>query len=419
MKKNLNIGIGFVTGRSNVCNIINNYYSYIKNQMNCFSNYNVNIVFYILYDEFYQGTPKEEFYQIKDEVFKAKGIKIRYITPEDIIKEKEKAKKKFKLNNEEVNLIFGNGHAKGRNSLMYFAYNEKMDYLLFWDDDEYPVACVKDSENQVKWVMQNNVAKHIETMMHDNADITIGYHCGYISPIPYMELNDNEEEVISNYIDVIGNELVNWNSIKKIFAENNGVTYANIDLVNGNGKIELKSEDGIRFVAGSTLCINLKHIDKIPAFYNPPQARGEDTFFSMKIDENAKVVRVPCYHFHDGFLKYTSIMKNEFPNELKLIKASENDNIQKRFFKACLGWIKYKPLYTYLLHPDTYREKMDEYKKKMNQCIERINELFVNYDFHKVKDNLEEYDKNVMEHFKQFEKTNLVWDRLKGINKKC
>ena len=30
MKKDLNIGIGFVTGRSNVCSVINSYYSYIN-----------------------------------------------------------------------------------------------------------------------------------------------------------------------------------------------------------------------------------------------------------------------------------------------------------------------------------------------------------------------------------------------------
>ena len=47
---------------------------------------------------------------------------------------------------------------------MYYAYQEKMDYLLFWDDDEYPVACVKKNDEEIEWKMQDNVIKHIEYM---------------------------------------------------------------------------------------------------------------------------------------------------------------------------------------------------------------------------------------------------------------
>ena len=48
MKKDLNIGIGFVTGRSNVCSVINSYYSYIKGQLTNLDR-KVNITFYILF----------------------------------------------------------------------------------------------------------------------------------------------------------------------------------------------------------------------------------------------------------------------------------------------------------------------------------------------------------------------------------
>ena len=51
MKKDLNIGIGFVTGRSNVCSVINSYYSYIKGQLTNLDR-KVNITFYILFDLF-------------------------------------------------------------------------------------------------------------------------------------------------------------------------------------------------------------------------------------------------------------------------------------------------------------------------------------------------------------------------------
>ena len=83
---------------------------------------------------------------------------------------------------------------------------------------------------------------------------------------------------------------------------------------------------------GSTLCINMNHLDKIPAFYNPPEARGEDTFFSTLLDD-AKVLRVPVYHFHDGFLKYPGIMKQKYPVSLRKIKGDESE-IGLRFLRA-------------------------------------------------------------------------------------
>ena len=39
----------------------------------------------------------------------------------------------------------------------------------------------------------------------------------------------------------------------------------------------------MKWVAGSTLCLNLKEPEKIPAFLNPLAARGEDTFFFNEI----------------------------------------------------------------------------------------------------------------------------------------
>ena len=54
-------------------------------------------------------------------------------------------------------------------------------------------------------------------------------------------------------------------------------------------------------------------------------------------------MKIPVYHFHDGFLKYTGIMNNLLPTKLKRIDNDE-ESIGPRFFKASTGWIKYKPL---------------------------------------------------------------------------
>ena len=408
--RNLNIAIGFVTGRPNVCNIINTYYEYVKKQMQSFYKF-TNISFYILYDLDYQDAKKEDFYNLKPEIFEEENIKVKYITPEDVAELKQKMMDKYKLTTENVNAIIGNGHAKGRNTVMYSAYCDNMDYLLFWDDDEYPVACLKNEDGTISWQMQDNVLKHIETMEKYNADVTIGYHCGYISPIPYMNFeNEENEQAINHFIKAISNEIVTWESIKEKYAKSNGVTFAENSILNGE-PYELLNEDGNKFVAGSTLCINLNHIENIPAFYNPVNARGEDTFFSLNLAE-AKVMKVPVYHFHDGFLKYKQIMSNKFPKTLRLIRHSE-DTVEKRFYKACLGWIKYKPLLVYILEKDKYRDIINDVYNRLEKSIPKINSLYPNYDFGQITEALKTYDQNVENDYNSYIEVNNIWNELK------
>ena len=406
----IKVGIGFVTGRSNVCDVINSYYKDILEQIEKTS-YNIKVTFFILYDTTYQGTPKEEFYKINPNVFNK--FNIIYISPEEREEEKKKLEEKNILTYEEAELFFGNGHAKGRNTVLYFALRNKMDYLLFWDDDEYPVACIKE-DDKIIWKKQDNVIKHIEEMEKNNADVTVGYHCGYISPIPYLNVSDNiEEDNIQDFIEAISNELVSYKSINEKFKKDNGVTFAEENLADGQGAYELRGEDGNKFVAGSTLCLNLQHIDKIPAFYNPPSARGEDTFFSMNL-ENSKVIKVPVYHFHDGFLKYTGIIKGRYPKKLRKIKIEE-ENIESRFLKASKGWIKYKPLLMYIQDKENYKENIKEAIEKLEKSVPKINKLFESENFTDLVKDLKEYDKNVEKHYKEYIKTNEIWNKLKNV----
>lgn len=277
MEKEINFGIGLVTGRSNVCDIVNNYYKDMLEQVGRFSE-KVKITIFILFDSSYQQTPREEFYNIKAPVYE--NIKIKYITPEDIKEQIKKLSAKKEIKNEDVEFFLGHGHAKGRNTIMYYAIKYKMDYLLFWDDDEYPVAVLKENGKNV-WLKQDNILKHLEFMKKENADVTIGYHCGYISPIPYIDYTEKfTEKDMKEFIEVISNDIISWESIREKMNNNNGVTYANSEIARGKGEYEIKSDGIGKWVAGSTLCLNLNNREKIPAFYNPPLARGEDTFFS-------------------------------------------------------------------------------------------------------------------------------------------
>lgn len=404
----IRFGLGFVTGRPNVCKVINNTYEQLIDQFKD-TDKKIKLTIFILFDLKYQYTTRVDFYGIIPKVYK--DIKIRYITPEDIEEEKKKLMARNNLTKSDVELFLGHGHAKGRNTLMHYAVKSKMDYLLFWDDDEYPVACIKDEEtNEVIWKEQDNIATHLKYI--NDADVTIGHHCGYISPIPYVELGEDvDQEKFKDYIEALGNDIISWDSIREKFVKNNGITYADPSIANGEGEYEIESDGIAKWVAGSTLCLNLRHLDKIPAFYNPEGARGEDSFFSTKLND-AKVIKVPVYHFHDGFLKYTNITKRKYPKTLRKIKSSE-EQIEQRFLQASRGWIKYKPLFEYISNRAKYEEKMLETYKKLENSIPEINKLFINDEFNVLLEDLREYDANVKKHYNEYIKTNQIWNKLK------
>lgn len=410
MEQVIKFGIGFVTGRPNVCKVINNTYERLINQFKD-SDKKVELTIFILFDLGYQFTTRIDFYGIIPNVYK--DIKVKYITPEDMEEEKKKLIGREILTKQETELFFGHGHAKGRNTLMYYAQKSGMDYLLFWDDDEYPVAVMKDEKtNELTWKEQDNIAMHLKYIQ--DSDITVGYHCGYISPIPYVELNkDIDEELFKQFIEGISNEVVSWESIKQKFKENGGITYADPKIANGEGAYVQKDEGKGNWVVGSTLCLNLNHIDKIPAFYNPEGARGEDTFFSVNL-KNSKIVKVPVYHFHDGFLKYTSVVRQKYPKTLKKIKATDEE-VEQRFLKASRGWIKYKPLLIYVTDPEHYKEKIKDNYEKLEKSIPEINKLFNTDVFDTLLTDLEDYDKNVKKNYNEFISTNEIWNKLKNI----
>ena len=155
------MGIGFVTGRPNACNIINKYYKSILEQAKRY-NENVNITIFILYDIEYQQCVKEEFYKINPNVYK--DLHIKYITPENIEEDKKILRGRYGFTTKQADYMLGYGHAKGRNTLMYYALKRKIDYLIFWDDDEYPVACVKRNDGEIDWIPQDNIIKHLENI---------------------------------------------------------------------------------------------------------------------------------------------------------------------------------------------------------------------------------------------------------------
>lgn len=404
MNKILHFGIGFITGRPNICEIINNTYKFLLKQI---QKKNIELTIFILFDMEFQNAKREEFYRLNPEV--SKNIDIKYITPEDIQNEKEKLIEKSSIKEDEADLFFGYGYGKARNTLMYMAVKNKIDYFLFWDDDEYPVACFKDENGKIEWKMQNNILEHIENMK--NADITLGLRCGYTSPIPYINLDTVEDiSAVEAFINAVKNEFTSWEKVKQFWLSSEGITYADKEVINKRKKLKTNKEV---MLSGSPLCLNLQNVQKMPAFYNPEGARGEDIFFKLALKE-VKVMEIPVYHFHDPFLRYTYILKKQYPDKMEVGKITDKA-VTKRFITASKGWIKYRPLYLYIINKDTYDKEIEQTRKNLEKAIPEMDKIFHTHKFNNLIAELDKYDKNVEKDYEQFLNVNKTWEKLKSI----
>lgn len=236
-----------------------------------------------------------------------------------------------------------------------------------------------------------------------------------INPLPYVQYNDIiTEEIYKQFIEALENEVISWDKVQNMLKNDDGMNYACEEIANHSKKVEEVENIGkTNFVLGSGICLNLTHLDKIPAFYQPPEARGEDTFFSCALAEtNAKVLRVPVYHFHDAYLKFTFLMKDKFPSKLRKITTKDN-GITGRFVRTVTGWTKYKPLLSYILYRQQYANIMEESKRKLKNSAIKVSSAFENCDLTGLEDILNEYDKNVEIHYKEYIETNNVWNKIK------
>lgn len=404
-KKKINIGIGFVTGRKNFKDVVKTYV-YNLYQSENIDHKKIALHIFVAYDLKYSGTKASD-YRILDEEILDLVDSVHYIGESSIVNEAQYLVEKKVVKIKEAKLIFGDGFAKKRNVVLYFAIKNRMDYLIFLDDDEYPIAAVK-TNNHIQWEGQEVLATHIRNM--DQADITHGYHCGYISPIPTIKFDDQfSEDDFRLFIEAISNDIINWDSIKEKM-EAGGVTYADVHIANSKITEYVKKIHGMKFISGANLGVNLKNIDKIFPFYNPPGARGEDTFLSTSIGE-CEVLKVPTYTFHDGFGTCNHLLQGVLPKTLKPIKEDSGKNT-KRFLKASIGWIRYKPLLLYITHEDDYEIKIREMKENLTKVIPKISAYFGNDGFKNILKELDYYDTHVIEHYESFKATGEVWVKI-------
>lgn len=401
----MKVGIGFATGRRSFQKILKSYvYNWQESGLTEKENIRLNL--FVAYDLKYAQTKSIHYTSIKNDVLdliddvhflgsKTIGAEIDSLLRENILSEKE------------ARLFFGSGYAAKRNSVLYMAVKNKIDYLLFLDDDEYPMAVTKTRSTAV-WGGQQVLLSHLESIK--NADITNGHHCGYISPIPYMEFNKTLTETdFRLFIEAISNDIINWDTIRSIM-NNGGVTYADTKILVSEAVEEVEEINHTKFISGANLCINLTQPDRVYPFYNPPGARGEDTFLSTCLSQR-KVLRVPCYAFHDGFSTYHHLMDGVLPISLKHVNA-DSPHVIERFYRACIGWIRYKPLLLYITQPNLYESKINEMRSRLSVVLPKLCAYFDKPEFMNISNELTRYDRNVKQHYAQFLETQQIWNKI-------
>ncbi|MEG1525307.1 MAG: hypothetical protein RRZ24_09955 [Clostridia bacterium] len=403
----INLGIGFATGRKNFRKVLNSYlYSWNESGIRSKLQKKVNLNLFVAYDLDYSNTQSTDFTNLSQDIVDSFD-EIFFLGTKYMQKETNRLIADEQLLESETKLLFGTGYAAKRNSIMYAAIERGMDYVLFLDDDEYPVA-VTNNRGVCLWGGQYILPMHLQNI--GNADITIGHHCGYISPIPKIGFNGTlTESDFGKFIEAISNDIVTWDSVR-FNMKNGGVTYADTSVLVSNDPVPVTEINHCKFISGSNLCINLTQPERTFPFFNPPGARGEDTFLSTLLSDR-KVMQVPCYTFHDGFSAYRHLLDGVLPIHLEPISTTSSV-VVARFLSACIGWIRYKPLLVYITNPDQYESIIRGMKATLNETLPKLCSYFNQPDFMKISDELAKYTRNMKRHHTQFMQTQSAWKKL-------
>ncbi|MDR2391678.1 MAG: hypothetical protein LBE84_08385 [Planctomycetota bacterium] len=405
-EKTINVGIGFVTGRKNFRKVLRTYV-YRWKQTGAAIRKRARLHLFVAYDLEYSNTQVDDYVNIRQDILDVLDSAL-FIGKSKIHNETISLAQQRVVSLPEAELLFEKGYAGKRNAVLYHAIRQKMDCLIFMDDDEYPLAVIK-TGGAPWWCGQDVFASHLKYLAE--ADITNGYHCGYISPVPYIDfLETFSEDDFRLFIKAISNDILEWDTIRRVM-EKGGVTYADPQVFADNAAREVPEVNRTKFISGSNLGINLKEPERVLPFFNPPRARGEDTFLSTCLSDR-KVLRIPCYTFHDGFSVYSDLLEGVLPLELKRIHA-KNESTVNRFYRACLGWVRYKPLYSFITNPDGYEVQAAKNRERLKTILPKFCTYFQNDSFMKILAEYNHYHNNVKVHRRLFQENLRIWENVR------
>ena len=182
-EKCLRVGVGFATGRRSFQNVLRSYVYHLE-ESGFVAPGRVSLTLLVAFDPAYSGTARADYENMEPRV-RQWFDEVAFFSPEDVENAAEALVKRGVAPAEEKRLLFGNGYAAQRNMALYEAMRRHLDCLIFFDDDEYPMAVTSsDSAGVALWSGQHVIEAHVKYLRF--ADVTNGYHCGYISPLPSL-----------------------------------------------------------------------------------------------------------------------------------------------------------------------------------------------------------------------------------------
>ena len=401
----MKLGIGFVTGRRGFRTLLRTYINN-WNEHGLVTDLTTGIRLFVAYDLAYFKTSPHDYKWLDPEL--ARHLQgIDYYGSTRITAESRMLVREGVLDSNEAELLFGEGYGKKRNAVVYAAVRNRMDALLFIDDDEYPLS-VSEEDGRLSWTGQAVASTHLESIA--GADLTHGRHCGYISPIPFVRFDGTlTEGLFAEFVEALSNDIISWEKIRRTVLGNKGVTYADREVLRDRPVLEVPEEGGMKFISGANLCFNLARIENIAPFYNPPGARGEDTFLATCLSKN-RVLRVPCYTFHDGFLTYQNLLNGVLPRELLPVLADTRQTVS-RFARAAVGWTRYKPLLTYITRRAEFERTIASMRAAFDRAVPALRTHFKTSEFDRIPSELEAFARNASRHFEAFERTKAAWKK--------
>jgi hypothetical protein len=309
-------------------------------------------------------------------------------------------------------LFAGRGYSKQRNSALWHALRDGNDFAVCIDDDEAPFIPIKGNNGKLTWENLDFFGPHIKEL-DSGADITRGPYMGYESPIPA----DFEDNVPDEILTKLGYAL-EWGSDiitrRSFFGHMNKVKYLNEgELVVPRKPFLVEYGKYGKHVYTGNIGINLHSAreGKIPIFYSPSNARGEDTIFGMQL-RDAVVKEVGAFVFHDPFGAYPKLLEGEFPE--RLIDIPSTPESTRRFASALMGWLKYAPILI-ILTSKSENERSARISKMINNIEEpanRMAELFGCPELRECKTILNEYHARVDEHYHELLNVQKEWRNI-------
>lgn len=229
------------------------------------------------------------------------------------------------------------GYAARRTLALLDAAQAGSRFLLFLDDDEYFTAPWRAGDGRIHWRAVDPLGPHLAGLAA-GAAITNGLVLGQPSPIP----RGLRQRVPERLLEALGAALAAGSEfIGPATFLSGRLCLAPPSKVCGPHPI--RPVGGVFPLTGGNLALDLGAVrdGRIPAFFAPPHARGEDALLGARA-AHLPLLRVPAYTFHDPFGLHVDVAGGARPCQLD--PAPLTAPSVERFGRAFLGWLRYAPL---------------------------------------------------------------------------